>query len=134
MSTEFVKAVYKTSKSLQHVLRYFERDDAKIANFLPIMVDLVLDAFENGQSTNTGLLKAELGNTVLLYIFGRFDFDGTSRNLKSSIPDSALALYYLNFANSNMSFWRIRKSTETCDSLCSEEKNRIYNCLNKCSR
>ena len=119
---------------LQHALRYFERDDAKIANFLPIMVDLVLDAFENGQSASTGLLKAELGNTVLLYIFGRFDFEGTSRNLKSAIPDSALALYYLNFANSNMSFWQIRQSAESCESLCSEEKNRIFNCLNKCSR
>ena len=134
MSTEFVKGLYKTSKSLQHALRYFERDDAKISNFLPIMVDLIIDSFDNSQSTVTGLLKAELGNTCLLYMFGRYDFDGTDRKLKSCVPESALALYYLNFANSNMSFWQIRDAAESCDSLCTDEKNRILTCLNKCSR
>ena len=82
VSPEFIKALYKTSQSLQHALRYFEKDNAKIANVLPVMLDLVLNAFENNNSTNTGLLKAELGNTVFLYIFGRHAFEGTSKNLK----------------------------------------------------
>ena len=98
------------------------------------MVDLIIDSFDNSQSTVTGLLKAELGNTCLLYMFGRYDFDGTDRKLKSCVPESALALYYLNFANSNMSFWQIRDAAESCDSLCTDEKNRIFTCLNKCSR
>ena len=98
------------------------------------MVDLIIDSFDNSQSTVTRLLKAELGNTCLLYMFGRYDFDGTDRKLKSCVPESALALYYLNFANSNMSFWQIRDAAESCDSLCTDEKNRIFTCLNKCSR
>ena len=134
VNPDFIKALYKTSRSLLNALRYFEKDNAKIANLMPIMSDLVIEAFENGSSTNTGYLKAELGNTVLLYMFGRYQFEGTTRYLKSSIPDAALALYYLNFAYSNMSFWQIRQSALSCESLNPEEKLKITTCIDKNSR
>ena len=78
-------------------------------------------------------LKAELIRRVIIYFVGGKFFDRTSL-IKSAISIASKAAYYLNYRNTNFSFWRTKKSIRSSPHLSQDDKNQFESALDSVKR
>ena len=101
------------------------------------VIDCYLTAIEklcNGKChSDHSQLKSELIRHVLMYFVGGKYFDNRSL-IKSAISTSAKAVYYLNYRNSNFSFWRTKKAIKNSPHLSEEDKIQYENALDSVKR
>ena len=115
-------------------LRKFEADSASMADVITEYEKIICFGLTSCDNEHEQILRGELSKSTMIYMAGRYLYNGGDDRLKSCISNPAMSLYYLNHCNRHLRFWKIRNAINETKNLNDADKAEMLNCLENIRR
>ena len=105
-----------------------------MADVIPEYEKIICFGLESSENKHEQILRGELAKSCLIYMAGRYLYNGGDDRLKSCISNPAITLYYLNHCNRHLRFWKIRNGIKETKNLNDADKLQMLCCLDNIKR